>query len=220
MRVSLYCGLSSKAVFATKCLKRSQASRQARPRKKWSKDVRKIHGRVVKIRVYCWLRSLCKRYHFLTVLIIPSIKLPIQMRGKGSCVIPVHYILWLFGAKKATRDTHPFYFCNLSCQALHLQEYKWNIKCRTVCANPICITVICPITPTFTDFITVVEVAHELFRYLVYLLKLVHLHMTWLSFALETLGKSGPFSGSLVELVTFWWLVKTTSAIGQADIGH
>ena len=30
----------------------------------------------------------------------------------------------------------------------------------------------------------------------------------------------GPFSGSLVELVTFWWLVKTTSAIGQADIGH
>ena len=90
MIVSLYCGLSSKAVFATKCLKRSQASRQARPRKKWSKDVRKIHGHVVKIRVYCWWRSLCKRYPILTVLINPSIKLRIQMRGKGSCVIPIH----------------------------------------------------------------------------------------------------------------------------------
>ena len=111
MIVSLYCGLSSKAVFATKCLKRSQASRPARPRKKWSKDVRKIHGHVVKIRVYCWLRSLCKRYHILTVLINPSIK------WDGKEVVLFLYVI--------------FYY-----YLMQSKEYMWNTQCPTVCANP------------------------------------------------------------------------------------
>ena len=73
------------------------AGKLARPRKKWSKDVRKIHGHVVKIRVYCWLRSLHKRYHILNSSnnSNPSFKLMIQMRGKISSDYWVQVLLAL-----------------------------------------------------------------------------------------------------------------------------